>query len=410
MPFAVIDFETTGVVPERTDRVVEVGIVLIDDQGRIEDEWTTLVNPRRDVGASHIHRIAASDVLDAPEFAEISDHVLALLSGRVTVAHNASFDMRFLHAELQRANYAITDRPIALCSMKWAGRLIGAAKLAHCCEAFGIPLTDAHTALADAYATAQLMPYLLHAWHQSEDWQSELLRSTSYPWPQCSTRSSRFTTALRGQAAPDPHAWLRTVLEAAWIPATPENEAAYLLVLENALLDRAISRTEGTQLVGTAETSGLSRATIGRLHQDYLRAVAVEALEDGVVTEDERKDLDTVAATLGLGAPYVEEALVWAAADRKADRQSTGFALQPGDRVVFTGDMARSREDWVATISSAGLTSGGITKSTRLVVAADPDSMSSKANKARDYGIPVVTETAFENMFSQFIRPASVRS
>lgn len=407
MPFAVIDFETTGVAPERTDRVVEVGIVLVDDQGTIEDKWTTLVNPRRDVGASHIHGITTSDVLNAPEFAEISDHILAMLAGRVTVAHNASFDMRFLHAELRRANYAITERPAALCSMKWAGRLIGAAKLTHCCEAFDIPLTDAHSALADAYATAQLMPYLLNAWHQSEDWQSELFRSNTYPWPQCSTRTSRFAAALRGQAAPDSHAWLRTVLEAAWIPATPENEAAYLVVLENALLDRTISHAEGKQLVGTAETGGLSRATIGRLHQDYLRAVAVEALDDGVVTDDERKDLDAVAAALGLGAPYVEESLAWAATSAKSSEQSIGFALQPGDRVVFTGDMTRSREHWIATISSAGLTSGGITKSTRLLVAADPDSLSGKATKARDHGIPVVTEASFERIFSQFSRPVS---
>ncbi|MGL5443878.1 hypothetical protein ABQE45_06925 [Mycobacteroides chelonae] len=73
-------------------------------------------------------------------------------------------------------------------------------------------------------------------------------------------------------------------------------------------------------------------------------------------------------------------------------------------------DIAHSREDWITTFSSAGLASGGITKSTRLVVAADPDSLSSKATKARNYGIPVVTEAAFENMFSQFIEPASVRS
>ena len=65
MPFAVIDFETTGLVPERTDRVVEIGVVLTDDDGLIEHEWTTLINPHRDVGATHIHRIDCGDVVDA---------------------------------------------------------------------------------------------------------------------------------------------------------------------------------------------------------------------------------------------------------------------------------------------------------------------------------------------------------
>jgi DNA polymerase-3 subunit epsilon len=80
--FAVIDFETTGLVPEGTDRVVEVAVVLTDAEGRIEDEWTTLVNPRRDIGASHIHGITAADVVDAPDFGDIGDHLLGMLNGR----------------------------------------------------------------------------------------------------------------------------------------------------------------------------------------------------------------------------------------------------------------------------------------------------------------------------------------
>jgi len=73
MSFAVIDFETTGLVPERTDRVIEVGIVLVDLDGRMESEWTTLVSPSRDVGASHIHGLTAADLLDAPQFTEVAD-------------------------------------------------------------------------------------------------------------------------------------------------------------------------------------------------------------------------------------------------------------------------------------------------------------------------------------------------
>lgn len=138
--YAVIDFETTGLVPERGDRVVEVGIVLLTERGQREDSWTTLVNPKRDVGANHIHGISAAEVLDAPVFSEIGDQVLDLLSGRAVVAHNAVFDMRFLHHELMRSGYQIAERPRAMCSMKWSGQLLGAAKLAHCCEALGIPL------------------------------------------------------------------------------------------------------------------------------------------------------------------------------------------------------------------------------------------------------------------------------
>ncbi|OBJ92727.1 hypothetical protein A5638_27765 [Mycolicibacterium fortuitum] len=84
------------------------------------------MNPHRDVGASHIHGIRVGDVLDAPDFSDISDHLLEMISGRVAVAHNASFDMRFLHRELQLAQYDVPTRPVALCSRKWAGRMMGA--------------------------------------------------------------------------------------------------------------------------------------------------------------------------------------------------------------------------------------------------------------------------------------------
>lgn len=402
MPYAVIDFETTGLVPERTDRVVEVGIVLTDDDGRIEREWTTLVNPHRDIGATHIHGIPAGDVLDAPDFADISDYLLEMLSGRVLVAHNASFDMRFLHRELQLARYEIPSRPTALCSMKWAGRMIGAAKLSHCCEALGISLTHAHSALGDAHATAELLPHLIGTCCSFPEWHTDLARCSSYTWPASFGRATHAVAVHRGQATADPHAWLRSVLRAAWIPATPENEAAYMVVLDNALLDRSISRSEGRQLLETAESSGLSRGTVARLHQDYLRSVAREALADGVVTDFERAELDTVALSLGFGSPYVDEALAWASADVAPEKEGTGFALQTGDRVVFTGEMKRGRDEWVSAICAAGLASGGITKSTRILVAADPDSQSGKAAKARLYGIPVVGEEAFEQIFAKY--------
>ncbi|MGJ9422513.1 3'-5' exonuclease [Aeromicrobium sp. CF3.5] len=175
--FAVIDVETTGLVPERSDRVVEIGVVLTDPLGRIEWEWSSLINPRRDIGPTRIHGIAARDVLAAPEFSDIADPLLDALRGRVVVAHNASFDMRFLHAELDRSGYGLPARPEALCSMKWAGRYIGAAKLAHCCEAVGIELLDAHSALGDARATAGLVAWLTRQGARDPEWMDDTHRS-----------------------------------------------------------------------------------------------------------------------------------------------------------------------------------------------------------------------------------------
>jgi len=46
--FAVIDLETTGFAYHHTDRVCEIGVVLVAPDGGREDCWSTLVNPQRD--------------------------------------------------------------------------------------------------------------------------------------------------------------------------------------------------------------------------------------------------------------------------------------------------------------------------------------------------------------------------
>ena len=107
--FAVIDLETTGLSPGAHERVVEIAIVHADEYGTVTDQWETLVNPQRHVGAEHIHGIRAGDLIDAPAFADIADDVMHLLSGRVMVAHNARFDRGFLAAEFGRASRALPD-------------------------------------------------------------------------------------------------------------------------------------------------------------------------------------------------------------------------------------------------------------------------------------------------------------
>lgn len=400
---AVVDFETTGLVPERSDRVVEVGVVLADDRGRVEHEWTTLVNPRRDIGASHVHGIRAADVLDAPDFAEVSHHLLELTAGRAVVAHNATFDMRFLQAELQRAGYVISTRPVAVCSMKWAGRLIGPAKLEHCCEALGIQLHEAHSALADARATAELVSHLLRLSGAGSGWHQDVDASRSYIWPTSGGGATPPRSVARGRQVLDPDQWLDTVLKAAWIPGTPEDEASYLLVLDRALLDRSVSLTEGRELAAAARTGGLTPSTVERLHLTYLQALAVEAVADGVVTDSERADLAAVARSLGLQEADIDRSLLAATDVAVGPRDSAReFELKAGDRIVFTGEMRRPRDEWIDAIVAVGLASGGVSKSTKLVVSADPDSLSGKAAKARQYGIPVVGEDAFHRMLLDY--------
>jgi len=123
--YTVIDFETTGLSPRHGDRIVEIGVVKVSHQGEVYDAWGTLVNPRRDVGASNIHGITARDVAKAPTFDEVAPALLDAIDGRIIAAHNAGFDTRFLSAELRRAGYPVADVPVpAVCTMEWSGAFL----------------------------------------------------------------------------------------------------------------------------------------------------------------------------------------------------------------------------------------------------------------------------------------------
>lgn len=157
-PFAVVDLETTGFDPFGRDRIVEIAIVRVSPDGVPMDRWTTLVDPGRSPGPTHVHGVSSTDVAGAPTFAELADTIVARLDGAVVVAHNADYDLRFLAAELRRAGREVPAWPV-LCTMRSA-YLLGSAtggRLTDLCASEGIAHHDQHTALGDAEATAALL-------------------------------------------------------------------------------------------------------------------------------------------------------------------------------------------------------------------------------------------------------------
>nr|WP_255525323.1 BRCT domain-containing protein [Mycolicibacterium sp. BK634] len=76
------------------------------------------------------------------------------------------------------------------------------------------------------------------------------------------------------------------------------------------------------------------------------------------------------------------------------------FALAAGDVLCLTGSMRRPRPDWESELAMCGIKVGSLTRRTRLLVAADPDSASGKAKKAREYGIPIINEDALVRLLS----------
>lgn len=173
-------------------------------------------------------------------------------------------------------------------------------------------------------------------------------------------------------------------------------------MLDRALLDRHLSDSEQDALLSLAESLGLSLDTAMELHRRYLTALAQAAWEDGVVTDTERQDLLEVAGLLGLTPDDVEIALKTTQGEERPPQWGR-FRLEAGDTIAFTGQMNGQRDEWEHKANTVGLTvtPGGVTKRTRLLVAADPDSLSGKAGKARQYGIPIVTEDAFAKLLER---------
>lgn len=105
--FSVLDTETTGLFPGGHDRIAEIAIVRMNRDGEVLDRWETLVNPQRDLGKQSLHGIRSCDLLGAPTFSDLAAELAWRLSGTVLVAHNLSFDARFLDAEFRRAGMPV---------------------------------------------------------------------------------------------------------------------------------------------------------------------------------------------------------------------------------------------------------------------------------------------------------------
>lgn len=399
--YAVIDTETTGLSPRLRHRVIEVAVVLVDEAGRREDQWCTLVNPDRDLGPQHIHGIRAADVINAPHFDDIACHLAGMLRGRTVVAHNLPFDLTFLDAEYDRLGVPFPlTRELGLCTMTLASRFLEGSgrSLRECCEAAQVPLTGWHAALADAQATAGLLSHYIAVAGSPAPWSERTRRSRSVLWP--TLTSSHFEVCQRSQTREVP-----TFEEGSFVaglvdfmPRVDSSDVAdpYLAVLDQVLADRYLSADENAALAALATSLGLADVEIGRMHRDYLNALARIALSDQHLSDEEAADLELVADILGLPEGAVAAALEKAATNVLKLAPTGGLPLEPGDLIVFTGDMNEPRELWMQRATEHGFVAHpAVTKKVRLVVSADADSPSGKAKKARGYGIPIISIEAF---------------
>ncbi len=156
------DTETTGLDPATGDRVIEIAALeLIDDlpTGR---HYHVLVDPERDIPeeASRVHGYTRAHLIGKPRFAEIVDGFLDFISDHPLIAHNATFDMGFLDAELRRLELPPLPRARMVDTLDMARtRFPGLPNsLDALCRRYAIDLSErtTHNALLDCRLLAQV--------------------------------------------------------------------------------------------------------------------------------------------------------------------------------------------------------------------------------------------------------------
>ena len=156
---AVIDFETTGLSPAMGDRATEVAVVIVED-GKIVDHYQSLMNSGAHIPAfiEALTGISNAMIRKAPPADEVMRALAAFVGDVPLVAHNASFDGKFLDAEWLRIKQR--RRQEFACSLLLARRVYPAApdhKLGTLVRHLGLPSAARHhRALADAEMTAHL--------------------------------------------------------------------------------------------------------------------------------------------------------------------------------------------------------------------------------------------------------------
>jgi len=158
----VLDTETTGLDPFAGDRIVEIGGVELVNHMPTGRTFHHYVNPGRAVPAEAlaVHGLTATFLADKPLFAAIADPFLEFVGEARLVIHNASFDMKFLNAELGWAGRPPIPLPRALDTLELARRRFPGSptSLDALCRRFGVDNSarTKHGALLDSELLAEI--------------------------------------------------------------------------------------------------------------------------------------------------------------------------------------------------------------------------------------------------------------
>jgi DNA polymerase-3 subunit epsilon len=163
----IFDTETTGLDPRSGDRLVELGCVELVNRYPSGKTWHHYFNPDRDMpdAAFKIHGLSSKFLADKPRFAVHAAEFVEFIGDASLIAHNASFDIGFLNAELVKVGQPLLNMARVIDTLQLARRKFpGApASLDALCKRFGIDTSKRtkHGALLDSELLAEVYVELI---------------------------------------------------------------------------------------------------------------------------------------------------------------------------------------------------------------------------------------------------------
>ena len=158
----VLDTETTGLNFEDGHRLVEIGIIELENHIPTGSYFHYYLNPEResDHKAEQVHGLSREFLKGKPRFCDIVDEFIKFISDSIIIIHNASFDMGFINYELSKCNLMKLDEnliidTLELAKKKFPGQSVSLDSL---CKRYNIDLSnrELHGALKDAKLLASV--------------------------------------------------------------------------------------------------------------------------------------------------------------------------------------------------------------------------------------------------------------
>jgi DNA polymerase-3 subunit epsilon len=175
--YAIVDIETTGGSP-KTEKITEIAIYHFDGNN-VTDEFISLVNPEKNIPyyITALTGISNEMVENAPKFYEIAKDIVNFTEGKILVAHNASFDYKFIKSEFKSLGYEFTREN--MCTLRLSRKLLPGHRsysLGNLCHDLNIAIEGRHRAAGDALATVKLLDMLLN--RSRETGQQDMLQAS----------------------------------------------------------------------------------------------------------------------------------------------------------------------------------------------------------------------------------------